>query len=196
VKVPITIEGVEMGSSDDGPSLGIGLGDSQTRMHWAMQALAELQRLVSARCTEIPTVLQDEASDFASTYTERMLRERRARPASERGSIGLRVRRTARSAPGSFQIEWYRVRGKQRTQYLKRGKDSDGRVSPRYRLSAFGRVTEWEQDLIRHYEPQFARLRVVQSHIGRSRRRFALIAQALRQGEAPEHDRESADAPW
>lgn len=171
---------VEMTTSDhDGSHMRTATLDPQIRLHEAAQAFADLETQFSTRCIEILGVLEEEARVLTSTFTEAMLRERRARPASERGSIGLRVRRTAGSAPGRFQIEWYRVRGKRRTQYLKRGKDKDGRISHRYRPSAFGRVTDWEKALIADFEPQLSRLRAVQSHIAQIERRFALIGQAL-----------------
>ena len=171
---------VERATSDHGgPHARTEILDPQIRLHEAAQAFADLETQFSSRCIEILGVLEEEARVLTSTLTEAMLRERRARPASERGSIGLRVRRTAGSAPGRFQIEWYRVRGKRRTQYLKRGKDKDGRISHRYRPSAFGRVTDWEKALIADFEPQLSRLRAVQSHIAQIERRFALIGQAL-----------------
>ncbi|WP_338114155.1 hypothetical protein [Thiorhodococcus mannitoliphagus] len=54
-----------------------------------------------------------------------MLRERRTCQPSERGRIGLRVRTATASAQGMFQIEWYRVQGKQRTKYLRRSAPGD-----------------------------------------------------------------------
>ncbi|WP_201094924.1 conjugative transfer protein MobI(A/C) [Thiocystis minor] len=127
----------------------------------------------------ILAVLHDSANALKTEFTEAMLKERRSRPPRERGSIGVRVRQTATSGPGIFQIEWYRVQGKQRTKYLKRGKDKDGRISQHYRLGAFGRLTDWEKALILKYEPQFAKLRTIQSHIGHIRLRSYLIDQVL-----------------
>jgi hypothetical protein len=87
-----------------------------------------------------------------------------------RVDIGLRVRTATTSAPGMFQIEWYRVEGKQRTKYLRRGKDKQGRPRMEYSLASFGRITRWEEALILEYEPQCARLRALLHHIGQLRR--------------------------
>jgi len=115
-------------------------------------------------------VLHEAALDLQSAFTEAMLRERRTRPSSQRGRIGLRVRTATTSAPGMFQIEWYRVQGKHRTQYIRRGKDKQGCFRMQYSLVSFGRITDWETDLIQHYEPQCSRLRVILYQIGQLRR--------------------------
>ncbi|MBK1718623.1 hypothetical protein CKO27_13390 [Thiocystis violacea] len=153
-----------------------------------MQQMQDLDRLVTERTSEILATLQNGANELKTEFTEAMLRERRTRPPRERGSIGLRVRQAATSGPGIFQIEWYRVQGKQRTKYLKRGKDKDGRISQHYRLGSFGRLTDWEKDLILKYEPQCARLRILQSHIGHIRLRFHLIDQAFKGTGLLPHD--------
>jgi hypothetical protein len=166
-----------------------------TRLTWARHALADLQAEFQERTLDILLALREEADDFARTYTETMLREQRARHPSERGTIGLRTRSTAAGGPGIFQIEWYRVHAKRRTLYLKRGKGQDGRVSQQYPMSSFGRLTGWEKDLVQVYEPQFARLRTIQSHISHIRMRFRLISEEFdRNRGAKEHDA-SSDAP-
>jgi hypothetical protein len=172
--------------------------DAPAREQWVRQQFEELDTLVTGRCTEILATLQEGATELKTEFTEAMLKERRTRHPSERGSIGVRVRTTAGSAPGIFQIEWYRVQGKQRTHYLKRGKDKAGRISPHYRLGAFGRLTEWEKALIFHYEPSFAALRTIQTQIGQIRLRFDLIIQTLNRsgGSGPDADPFNADAEW
>ncbi|WP_242470765.1 conjugative transfer protein MobI(A/C) [Thiocystis violacea] len=141
-----------------------------SREAWLLQQIEALESLVDRRCALILPVLQDKANDLTTDFTEAMLRERRRQPPSERGRIGLRVRTATTSAPGMFQIEWYRVQGKQRTKYLRRGKDKQGRPRMQYSLASFGRITDWEEALILHYEPQCARLRSLLHHLGQLRR--------------------------
>ncbi|EGV29640.1 hypothetical protein ThidrDRAFT_3232 [Thiorhodococcus drewsii AZ1] len=149
-------------------------GDSEPdcRDAWLLQQIAGLDTEVEQRCALILEVLREKALDLQTDYTEAMLRERRTCQPSERGRIGLRVRTATTSAPGMFQIEWYRVQGKQRTKYLRRGKDKHGRPRMQYSLASFGRLTRWEEALILHYEPQCARLRALLHHIGQLRRDF------------------------
>ena len=172
--------------------------DAPAREQWVRQQFEELDTLVTGRCTEILATLQEGATELKTEFTEAMLKERRTRHPSERGSIGVRVRTTAGSAPGIFQIEWYRVQGKQRTHYLKRGKDKAGRISPHYRLGAFGRLTEWEKALIFHYEPSFAALRTIQTQIGQIRLHFDLIIQTINRsgGSGPDADPFNGDTAW
>ncbi|WP_295404524.1 conjugative transfer protein MobI(A/C), partial [uncultured Thiocystis sp.] len=93
------------------------------------------------------------------------------------------------------QIEWYRVHAKRRTVYLKRGKGQDGRISQQYPMSNFGRLTGWEKDLIHVYEPQFARLRTIQSHISHIRMRFRLISEEFDRNRHVAGHGESSDTP-
>lgn len=137
---------------------------------WLLRQIEALETLADQRCALILEVLREKALDLQTDYTEVMLRERRTCQPSERGRIGLRVRTATTSAPGMFQIEWYRVQGKQRTKYLRRGKDKHGRPRMQYSLASFGRMTSWEEALILHYEPQCARLRALLHHIGQLRR--------------------------
>ncbi|NEV61610.1 hypothetical protein G3446_06850 [Thiorhodococcus minor] len=143
---------------------------ADNRDAWLLQQIDALDTEVEQRCAVILEVLREQAIDLQTDFTEAMLRERRTSPPSERGRIGLRVRTATTSAPGMFQIEWYRVQGKQRTKYLRRGKDKHGRPRMAYSLASFGRITTWEEALIREYEPQCARLRALLHHIGQLRR--------------------------
>lgn len=145
-------------------------GKPDTRDAWLLQQIAALDTEVEQRCALILEVLREQALDLQTDFTEAMLRERRTCQPSERGRIGLRVRTATTSAPGMFQIEWYRVEGKQRTKYLRRGKDKQGRPRMQYSLASFGRITHWEEVLILEYEPQCARLRALLHHIGQLRR--------------------------
>ena len=190
-----------MGGSKDGWIWGAHLNDDtlpdtpDTRMDWARHALADLQAEFQERTLDILQALREEADDVARTYTETMLREQRERHPSERGTIGLRTRQTTTSGPGIFQIEWYRVHAKRRTVYLKRGKGQDGRISQQYPMSNFGRLTGWEKDLIHVYEPQFARLRTIQSHISHIRMRFRLIDEEFDRNRHVAGHGESSDTP-
>ena len=131
--------------------------------------------MVESACQAILDQLYSESVQLATRFTESMLRERDAHPYRERGSIGVRVRRSPapRSAPGVFLIEWFRVRGQQRTDYIPRG------AGHRYPLRAFGRIEPWERALIETYEPRFAEIRALLHQIGTLRRQARLLRQAL-----------------
>lgn len=148
-----------------------------SRDAWLLHQIEALDTLVAQRCALILDALQEQARDLTTAFTEAMLRERRRQPPSARGRIGLRVRTAATSAPGMFQLEWYRVQGKQRTRYLRRGKDRQGRTRMQYSLGAFGRITPWEETLILQYEPQCARLRTLLHYLGQLRRSTQPILQ-------------------
>ena len=119
--------------------------------------------------------LHEQAVQLATAFMESMLRAREAHPYRERGSIGVRVRRSPspRSAPGVFQIEWFRVRGRHRTDYLPRG------AGHRYPLRAFGRIEPWERALIESYEPRFAEIRVLLHQISTLRRQAGYLSGTL-----------------
>lgn len=148
----------------------VGEPEPASRDAWLLQQIMALNTEVEQRCALILEVLRDKALDLQTDFTEAMLRERRTCQPSERGRIGLRVRTATTSAPGMFQIEWYRVQGKQRTKYLRRGKDKQGRPRMQYSLVSFSRMTDWEEALILQYEPQCARLRALLHYIGQLRR--------------------------
>ncbi|NEX19863.1 hypothetical protein G3480_05965 [Thiorhodococcus mannitoliphagus] len=130
---------------------------------------------VESACLTLLEQLHDEAVQLATSFTESMLRERDAHPYRERGSIGVRVRRSPspRSAPGVFLIEWFRVRGQRRTDYIPRG------AGHRYPSRAFGRTEPWERELIEIYEPRFAEIRALLHQIGNLRRQSRYLSQAL-----------------
>lgn len=121
---------------------------------------------VESACLTLLEQLHDEAVQLATSFTESMLQERDAHPYRERGSIGVRVRRSPspRSAPGVFLIEWFRVRGQRRTDYIPRG------AGHRYPSRAFGRTEPWERALIETYEPRFAEIRALLHQIRMLRR--------------------------
>ncbi|EGV32646.1 hypothetical protein ThidrDRAFT_1131 [Thiorhodococcus drewsii AZ1] len=130
---------------------------------------------VESACLVILDPLHAEAVQLATGFMEAMLRAREAHPYRERGSIGVRVRRSPspRSAPGVFLIEWFRVRGRHRTDYIARG------AGHRYTLRAFGRIEPWERELIEIYEPRFAEIRALLYQIGILRRQARQLAGAL-----------------
>ncbi|NEV60383.1 conjugative transfer protein MobI(A/C) [Thiorhodococcus minor] len=126
-------------------------------------------------CLRLLNQLHAEAVQLATRFMESMLQAREAHPYKERGSIGVRVRRSsaARAAPGVFLIEWFRVRGQRRTDYIPRG------AGHRYSLRAFGRIEPWERALIEIYEPRFAEIRVLLHQIGILRRQARHLSDAL-----------------
>ena len=144
---------------------------------------------VESACLTLLDQLHDEAVQLATRFTESMLRERDTHPYRERGSIGVRVRRSPspRSAPGVFQIEWFRVRGQRRTDYIARG------AGHRYPLRAFGRIEPWERDLIEQYEPRFAGIRDLLHQIGTLRRQTRHLRAALARGSGAVRDWELRD---
>jgi hypothetical protein len=130
---------------------------------------------VDAACRSILDQLHGEAVELATGFMEAMLRAREAHPYRERGSIGVRVRRAPapRSAPGVFLIEWFRVRGQQRTESIARG------AGHRYLPRAFGRIEPWERTLIETYEPRFAEIRALLHQVATLRRQARRLRQAL-----------------
>lgn len=138
-------------------------------------AVGPLTAAVEPACLAILDQLYEQAVQLATAFMESMLRAREAHPYRERGSIGVRVRRSPspRSAPGVFQIEWFRVRGRHRTDYLPRG------TGYRYPLRAFGRIEPWERALIDSYEPRFAEIREILHQIATLRREARHLTEAL-----------------
>lgn len=131
-------------------------------------------------CLRLLERLHAEAVQLATGFMESMLQAREAHPYQQRGSIGVRVRRSPspRSAPGVFQIEWFRVRGQRRTDYIPRG------AGQRYALRAFGRIEPWERVLIETYEPRFAEIRNLLHQISSLRRQARHLAGALERWES------------
>jgi hypothetical protein len=130
---------------------------------------------VEPLCLRLIDRLHAEAVQLATGFMESMLETRETHPYQERGSIGVRVRRSpaARAAPGVFLIEWFRVRGPRRTDYIPRG------AGPRYSLRSFGRIEPWERALIEVYEPRFAEIRALLHQIGILRRQARHLTDAL-----------------
>jgi len=130
---------------------------------------------LESACLVILDPLHAEAVQLATGFMEAMLRAREAHPYRERGSIGVRVRRSPspRSAPGVFLIEWFRVRGRHRTDYIARG------AGHRYPLRAFGRIEPWERELIEIYEPRFAEIRALLYQVTTLRRQVGRLSGAL-----------------
>jgi hypothetical protein len=151
--------------------------EPKTRHDWIVHALRDLQSDVLSRSTGILDAMREEAEASKTMYIEKMLDAQRAYPPAERGSISMRVRNSAKSGPGMFQIEWFRVKGPKRTHYLKRGKDRDGKIRHGYSIRSFGQLTGWEKDLIDRHEPRFEQLRAIQSHLSQIRMRLRMIEQ-------------------
>ena len=131
--------------------------------------------VVEPVCLRLLDQLHAEAVQLATGFMESMLQIRETHPYQARGSIGVRVRRSpaARAAPGVFLIEWFRVRGQRRTDYIPRG------AGHRYSLRAFGRIEPWERELIEVYEPRFAEIRALLHQIGILRRQARQLTDTL-----------------
>lgn len=153
--------------------------EPKTRQDWIAHALRDLIADFFSRSIAILDAMHEEAEASMHLYIEKMLNAQRAYPPEARGSISVRVRNSAKSGPGMFQIEWYRVKGLKRTHYLKRGKDRDGKIRHGYSIRSFGHLTDWEKDLIDRHEPRFAQMRTIQSHLSHIRMRFRLIEQEV-----------------
>jgi hypothetical protein len=119
-------------------------------------------------------------------------RERKRRPRSEWGRLGVRVRdqRNERSLPGAFGVEWfetYWVQGHQgrwaiHTRYLRRGKGL------RYPRSTLSRVAKpWELAMADEFEGHFALIRALLHSI-------AHVRKVLRQHAALERSTAEAKA--
>jgi hypothetical protein len=140
----------------------LGMGASATLEPWAVAALEALRA---------------EAERLATEFAARTLRERTARPRSERGELGIRIRSqpAALSREGTFTCEWYRVLGRARTSYLAKGRGG------RYPRSAFRDAQPWEQALVEELEPQLARIRAIARGIAELRRAAAHHDKRVRQ---------------
>jgi hypothetical protein len=154
--------------------------EPKTRQDWIAHSLSDLQSDFLVRSTGVLDAMREEAEASTRMYIEKMLDAQRSYPPEERGSISVRVRRSAKSGPGMFQIEWYRVKGRKRTYYLKRGKDRDGKIRHGYSIRSFGQITGWEKDLIDRHEPRFAQMRAIQSHLSQIRMRLRMIDQEFK----------------
>lgn len=85
---------------------------------------------------------------------------RRIRSAGGFAKLGVRVRRGAGGSRSStVSIEWYRVRGKQRTDYIPRG------AAPRYDRRAFRSCTVWERAVAFAAEELFGAMRERQQRL-------------------------------
>ena len=137
--------------------------------------------------------LRAEAQVLVGEFWVRATQERRLRPRSEAGRLGVRARRlTSRSAPaGAFVIEWYQVvwvrqagKPKPISRYIPKGSGD------RYREAAFRRLAQpWELALVEDLEPRFARLRALARSLGRLRLQAKLHARLMARLAPPELDR-------
>jgi len=153
-------------------------------LDWAVNETAEPEpdplwdAVESATLRRLDT-LYAEAVALATDCMDALLQAREAHPYHARGSVGVRVRRSPspRSAPGVFLIEWFRVRGQQRTDYIARGSGH------RYARRTFGRLEPWEWALIETYEPRFAEIRLLLHQIGLLRRQARHLTVLLERRE-------------
>jgi hypothetical protein len=121
--------------------------------------------------------LAAEAGEAASRFYLLAAQERAKRPRSEWGRLGVRVRplRAARSAPGTFSIEWFTRRWVNKTAtgaqtfttYLRRG------TGDRYPRAALASVAQpWELALAEELEDRFAEIRRLARSVSRVRMAF------------------------
>lgn len=117
-------------------------------------------------------LLHGQARMLVDDYWRRVTKERKKYPASERGRIGVRIRRREQSY--SFTIEWFLiasvyVNGKYKTvaQHLKKGKGY------RYPLQCvLKNEPEWEALLVDEFETEFADIRKQIDLLGKFRDAF------------------------
>ena len=129
--------------------------------------------------------LCQEAEEVAARYYARAALERRRRPRSQWGKLGVRVRlqRTPRAAPGAFTIEWFMLRwtnqggGRPFTRYIRRG------AGERYPHSALAAAAEpWELAIADALEERFAEIRRLARNVSRVRmtvRQHAKLERAI-----------------
>jgi hypothetical protein len=121
--------------------------------------------------------LAAEAGEAASRFYLLAAHERAKRPRSEWGRLGVRVRplRAARSAPGTFAIEWFTRRWVNKTAtgaqtfttYIRRGSGD------RYARAALAAVAQpWELALAEALEDRFAEIRRLAGSVSRVRMAF------------------------
>ncbi|WAR43273.1 conjugative transfer protein MobI(A/C) [Methylomonas rapida] len=126
--------------------------------------------------------LHGQARMLVDDYWRRVSQERKKYPASQRGRLGVRIRR--RESAYSFTIEWFLIaslsidgQNKPVTQYLKKGKGY------RYPLQqVLKKEPDWEAALVEEFENEFADLRKQVDLLGKFRDAFHRCRRGLREG--------------
>lgn len=114
-------------------------------------------------------LLHNQAKMLVDDYWRRVNKERKQYPSSERGRIGVRIRRREQSY--SFAIEWFVMtsvfvngRYKPMAQHLKKGKGF------RYPLQCILKTEpDWEAKLVEEFETEFVDIRKQVDLLGKFR---------------------------
>lgn len=127
------------------------------------------------------------ADAIANEYWMRHKNENNLRPLSQRGRMGLRVRRRR----GGVQIDWFVMQARTRnhqllTKHIKRGRRAK---VPRKHYEAY--CQEWELLLVEEIEEQLAPIRRKLHAIGRVLRETRTLMGEL--GQVPEDEKERGD---
>ncbi|MCQ8117753.1 conjugative transfer protein MobI(A/C) [Methylomonas rosea] len=126
--------------------------------------------------------LHGQARMLVDDYWRRAGQERKKYPASQRGRLGVRIRR--RESAYSFTIEWFLIASlsidgqtQTVTQYLKKGK---GYSYPLQHV--LKKEPDWEASLVEEFETEFADLRKQVDLLGKFRDAFHRCRRELREG--------------